>query len=90
MPERRLLVRLVQEELRRAKARPELAAKLRELRNAVRDLDTADTRERVLLAEILRWYGERGQAEAKKFAKVDPEAKLRAALDDARRFLDGF
>lgn len=85
---KRLLVRLVRDELRRSKERPQVAEKLRELRVVVESLGVTDHRERVLLAEVVRWYGERGQTEAKKFAKIDPQKKFEDALDEAARFLE--
>jgi hypothetical protein len=97
-----LLTRLVREEASRVEGKlagmPYTGAahstlrttlgRLREIRDLLAGEEVEPPITRRLLAEIVRWHGERGVREATKFAKVDPAAMFDAAIEEARVYVD--
>ena len=97
-----LLTRLVREEVSRVEGKlagmPYTGAahstmrttlgRLREIRDLLASEEIEPPITRRLLAEIVRWHGERGIREAQKFAKADADAMFDAAVEEARVYVD--
>jgi hypothetical protein len=97
-----LLTRLVREEVSRVEGKlagmPYTGAahatmrttlgRLREIRDLLASEEIEPPITRRLLAEIVRWHGERGIREAQKFAKADAAAMFDAAIEEARVYVN--
>lgn len=55
---------------------------------AISDAHVTDTTARMLIIEIVQWHGARGQQEARKYAKVDPDKELAVAIERAAEWIE--
>lgn len=66
-------------------------ARLESLRGAyaaISDAQVTDTTARMLIIEIVQWHGARGQQEARKYARVDPDRELATAVERAAEWIE--